>query len=81
MKPVSGKEFCRALERDEAAWIVHAKQAELQEQFAALTKREREVLEHVVRGRMNKEIAADLGIHERTVKLHRTAITRKAMRS
>jgi FixJ family two-component response regulator len=35
------------------------------------------VLKHVVRGRLNKEIARDLGIHERTVKLHRTAITTK----
>ncbi|HYR35977.1 MAG TPA: LuxR C-terminal-related transcriptional regulator [Burkholderiales bacterium] len=30
-----------------------------------------------MRGRMNKQIAADLGIHERTVKLHRTAVTTK----
>ena len=45
--------------------------------FDALSTREREVLGHVVRGRLNKQIAGDLGIHERTVKLHRTAITRK----
>jgi FixJ family two-component response regulator len=43
----------------------------------ALTPRERQVLEQVVRGRLNKQIAADLKIHERTVKLHRTAITTK----
>jgi DNA-binding NarL/FixJ family response regulator len=49
----------------------------LRARFEALTEREREVLEHVLRGQMNKEIAADLGIHERTVKLHRTAITTK----
>jgi len=36
-----------------------------------------EVLGHVVRGRLNKQIAGDLGIHERTVKLHRTNITTK----
>ena len=42
-----------------------------------LTPRERQVLEQVVRGRLNKQIAADLKIHERTVKLHRTAITTK----
>jgi len=45
--------------------------------FAVLTERELEVLRHVVRGRMNKQIAAELGIHERTVKLHRSAITTK----
>ena len=39
--------------------------------------RELEVLGHVVQGRLNKQIADDLGIHERTVKLHRTAITTK----
>ena len=50
---------------------------ELRRRFAALTGRELEVLRHVVRGRMNKQIAADLGIHERTVKLHRTALTTK----
>jgi len=53
------------------------KQGELQQRFAQLTGRELEVLRHVVRGRMNKQIAADLGIHERTVKLHRTAVTTK----
>jgi len=42
-----------------------------------LTEREREVLREVVRGRLNKQIAHDLGIHLRTVKLHRTNLTRK----
>ncbi len=45
--------------------------------FDTLTAREREVLGHVVQGKINKQIAADLGIAERTVKLHRTAITTK----
>jgi FixJ family two-component response regulator len=49
----------------------------LRSRFAHLTERELEVLRHVVRGRMNKQIAADLGIHERTVTLHRSAITTK----
>jgi two-component system response regulator FixJ len=49
----------------------------LRVRFDALTPRELEVLEHVVRGRMNKQIAADLKINERTVKLHRTNLTRK----
>ena len=51
--------------------------AALRAPFAALTPRELEVLKHVVKGRLNKQIAYDLGIHERTVKLHRTAITTK----
>ncbi len=49
----------------------------LRARFAALTERELEVLGHVVRGRLNKQIAADLGINERTVKLHRTSVTRR----
>jgi FixJ family two-component response regulator len=48
----------------------------LRNRFAALTPRELEVLEHVVHGRMNKQIADSLGINERTVKLHRTNLTR-----
>ena len=60
----------RALEADQA-------KSKLRERFAQLTGREVQVLRQVVRGRMNKQIAADLGIHERTVKLHRTAITAK----
>lgn len=50
---------------------------ELRGRFDALTPRELEVLEHVVRGKLNKQIADDLGINERTVKLHRTNLTRK----
>jgi FixJ family two-component response regulator len=50
---------------------------ELRRRFDALTPRELEVLEHVVRGKLNKQIAYDLGINERTVKLHRTNLTRR----
>ncbi len=42
-----------------------------------LTPRELDVLRQVVEGRLNKQIAAAFGINERTVKLHRTAITTK----
>ena len=55
----------------------HRRQASTQSMLATLTPREREVLDHVMNGRLNKQIAADLGIHERTVKLHRTALTSK----
>ena len=67
----------RALERDAGARAARVRREQLERRFGALTGREREVLEHVVRGRMNKQIAAALGIHERTVKLHRNAITTK----
>jgi FixJ family two-component response regulator len=67
----------RALTRDAKERAERARLASLRAPFAALTPRELEVLKHVVRGRLNKQIASDLGIHERTVKLHRTAITTK----
>jgi FixJ family two-component response regulator len=56
---------------------VRARQAALAATFDALTVREREVLMQVVRGRLNKQIAGDLEIHERTVKLHRNAMMTK----
>ncbi|HEV8201154.1 MAG TPA: response regulator [Candidatus Polarisedimenticolia bacterium] len=47
------------------------------ERFDRLTPREHQVLAQIVQGRLNKEIAWTLGIHERTVKLHRTSLFRK----
>ena len=67
----------RALARDANERSERARLAAVRALFATLTPRELEVLRHVVRGRLNKEIAWDLAIHERTVKLHRTAITTK----
>jgi two-component system response regulator FixJ len=67
----------RALARDARERESRARQREVRARFDALTPREFEVLGHVVRGKLNKQIAGDLGIHERTVKLHRTAITTK----
>jgi FixJ family two-component response regulator len=67
----------RALARDAREREARQRQLELRARFDKLTAREFEVLGHVVRGRLNKQIAGDLGIHERTVKLHRTAITTK----
>ncbi|MBL9145124.1 MAG: response regulator transcription factor [Verrucomicrobiaceae bacterium] len=67
----------RAFARDEAERVQRTLQREVKNRFASLSDREKEVLAEVVRGKMNKEIASDLGIHERTVKLHRTAITTK----
>ena len=67
----------RALARDARERNTRDRQRELRARFDALSERELEVLSHVVQGRLNKQIAYDLGIHERTVKLHRTAITTK----
>jgi two-component system, LuxR family, response regulator FixJ len=67
----------RALDRDALERAGRARLEALQARFAALTPRELEVLRHVVQGKLNKQIASDLGIHERTVKLHRTSLTTK----
>lgn len=67
----------RALQRDASEREQRGRLRELRSRFKDLSERELEVLGHVVRGKMNKEIAADLNINERTVKLHRTNITRK----
>lgn len=67
----------RALAHDATMRAERIRLQALRSNFDALTVREHEVLAHVVRGRLNKQIAADLDIQERTVKLHRTAITTK----
>ena len=67
----------RALGRDSRERAARERKRELRALFDTLTERELEVLSHVVRGQLNKQIAGDLGLHERTVKLHRTAITTK----
>jgi len=67
----------RALVRAEQEKEQRAHLEKLHHRFQDLSDRELEVLSQVVQGKMNKEIAADLEINERTVKLHRTNLTRK----
>ena len=66
-----------AVERHRAQRREAALVAELRQRFAALTQREREVMALVSAGRVNKQIASDLGISEATVKVHRGQIMRK----
>src|SRR4030095_9978977 len=56
----------RAVVRDHQARRERLQQQDLRLRFKALSPREREVLCHLLRGRLNKQIASDLGIHERT---------------
>jgi FixJ family two-component response regulator len=67
----------RALARDARERAERARVEALRAPFAALTSREREVLAHVLTGQLNKQIAGDLGIDERSVKRHRTSIMTK----
>ena len=67
----------RALARNEQDRTERARLQRLRAPFATLTPRDREVLTHVLAGQLNKQIAADLGIDERSVKRHRTSIMTK----
>jgi len=67
----------RALARDTRERKARACRQELASRFDTLTPREHQVLSQVIKGRMNKQIAADLGIDERSVKRHRTNLMRK----
>jgi len=67
----------RALVRDAQARDERERRRELRARFEALTPREREVLAHVLQGKLNKQTAFDLGITDRTVKLHRNSLMGK----
>jgi FixJ family two-component response regulator len=66
-----------ALERDRVRRKKEASNSALQERFASLTLREREVIARVAAGDLNKQIAAKLGLSEVTVKVHRANAMRK----
>jgi FixJ family two-component response regulator len=75
MKPANEERLASAiataLHRDALSRAARTLRAETEARLASLTRREREVLEHVMNGRLNKQIAADLGTAEKTVKVHR----------
>jgi FixJ family two-component response regulator len=66
-----------AIERDHAAREDQATIADLRGRRETLTPREREVMTHVVSGMLNKQIAAELGTVEKTIKFHRAHLMRK----
>jgi FixJ family two-component response regulator len=85
-KPVNDEDLVaavrNAVEMDRLARAAQAELASLELRLRTLTPREREVLSHVVAGRLNKQIAADLGTVEKTIKVHRARIMEKmAVRS
>ncbi len=80
-KPFRDQELLDAVEaglaRDRARRESDRALAALRERFETLSSREREIIIHVTAGRLNKQIANDIGITESTVKVHRTNLMRK----
>jgi RNA polymerase sigma factor (sigma-70 family) len=70
-----------ALERDREARQARAVLADIERGLAALTPREREVLRHVVAGKPNKQVAAELETTEKTIKVHRARVMSKMQAS
>jgi FixJ family two-component response regulator len=66
-----------AIARDRERRAAENKNDTLRTQFATLSPREQQVMAHVVAGKMNKQVAGDLGLSEITVKIHRAAAMRK----
>ncbi len=66
-----------AIARDAARRRVDGEQAILREKFATLSPREQQVMQLVTAGKMNKQVAGDLGLSEITVKIHRGSAMRK----
>jgi FixJ family two-component response regulator len=67
----------RALARNLRERTHRDEEDRLRERFASLTPREREIFDHIVAGKLNKETAVELGISERTVKLQRAHLMAK----
>ena len=80
-KPVKSQALLAAIalaaEKEAQAIASRDELASINERLSKLTPREREVLSHVIAGRLNKQIAADLGTVEKTIKLHRARMMHK----
>jgi FixJ family two-component response regulator len=80
-KPVRDKDLldaiARAEQQDAGTRQTGAEVAAIEAKIATLTPREREVLAHVIAGRLNKQIAGDLGTVEKTIKVHRGRMMEK----
>lgn len=80
-KPVDDEDLLAAVRvaiaKDRARRRERAELSEIRARLSTLTPREREVLEYVVAGKLNKQIAGDLGTVEQTVKVHRAHVMQK----
>src|SRR5260370_10572730 len=71
------KAVAQALNKSQREQNERTEVAEIRKRLSSLTPREREVLCHVVAGQLNKQIAADLSIAEKTIKVHRARVMEK----
>jgi FixJ family two-component response regulator len=80
-KPVNDDDLlaaiARAVKQDADTRHASAELDSVNARFAILTPREREVMTHVIAGRLNKQIAGDLGTVEKTIKVHRGRVMEK----
>jgi FixJ family two-component response regulator len=80
-KPFRGQELLDAIQeaiaRDRMAWSERSQMTEFRSRYDSLTGREKEVLKLVVAGLLNKQIAAELGTSELTIKTHRGHVMQK----
>jgi FixJ family two-component response regulator len=80
-KPITERDLAavvgEAIALDRASRQTRATQSIVLQRLRSLTRRERQVLQFVVEGRLNKQIAAELGTVEQTVKVHRARVMKK----
>ena len=81
IKPVNDRDLLGAIERcvngAREAWRIQVAASELHDRVKTLTPREAQVFALVVTGMLNKQVAAELGISEKTVKVHRARVMEK----
>jgi FixJ family two-component response regulator len=80
-KPVNDDDLLKAVRAaigaDRKTRQARAEVADIRQRLTTLTPREREVMDHVISGQLNKQSAADLGIVEKTIKVHRARMMEK----
>ena len=75
--PVLLDAVARAVARDAVSRTTRARQHQIRARYDLLTPREREVFAHLISGQLNKQVGFDLGISERTTKIHRRQVLEK----
>jgi FixJ family two-component response regulator len=75
--PVLLDAVSRAIVQDAETRTVRARQHAIRRRYSRLTPREREVFAHLISGQLNKQVGYDLGISERTIKIHRHQVLEK----